>query len=358
MKKIIPYIAVGIASLAMFYISYFDEKKKVLEIAEKTFIEAVRQDLDNRVALFNGQIAYSQFSNKKEYKHMEIAADNRKEEHSLDSLDYERNMDDDIQIRILHTLTIALHKYAHPDTVNNIWQKRLQTQRINRNTCIEINSSERDTTMQIRHNEASLACKSYTILPTYYAGIRNEIKLQAYIHLSFIGILNYSYWLYIPLGIIGYCILLICISLFSSKVSKSTKTDTIIKKAETTPLSDLPNVLKGMYQLSDNVVYDPKSGFIHINDETIKLTNQTNLLLKHLVEAEGLRMHGVDLVKAIWGNDDGNIDKLYTLNSRLRSNLNKLGNGFSLQSCNNGYFQLTIPDLTKFERLKTRHVRC
>lgn len=219
--------------------------------------------------------------------------------------------------------------------------KELQAKGINHiKTFIDITISTRPYRAQ---NRDSLAGKHYTSLPTFYAGAKNEMKLQPAIDLTFFSILNYNLLLYIFWGIIGGCIGGIIISFLQTKQ----KTEITSEKSEDNFWLAPPNI-----RLSDNVAYAPDASIIYRDGKVVtKLPPHPNLLLKLLAEAEDHRMNGVDLTKAIWGDNEINLDKLYTLNSRLRKILKEIDTEIAINSLKDGYFQLTYPYLSKDVRV-------
>ncbi len=214
MKRYIIYSVIAVISAIWFYISYCAERKEMLKVAEATLIKAVHEDLNNRT-VDSDALIYSKSISKKEYKHVEITHENEKKTYQLDSVNSSKNIDKDLHTQILHTIAILNRQYAHPDTLNQLWQKELQAKGINHiKTFIDITISTRPYRAQ---NRDSLAGKHYTSLPTFYAGAKNEMKLQPAIDLTFFSILNYNLLLYIFWGIIGGCIGGIIVSFLQTK---------------------------------------------------------------------------------------------------------------------------------------------
>lgn len=356
--KLVGYVIAGIVLAGTFIDSLQNEKELLLGMSRETFLKAVDQDLNNRTALWEGHIAFSKHTKDKKYKNLTIEKEDTKEKYSLDSLDYAKNVDEDMQRRMLHTAAIITRKFAHPDTLNQLWQKELHSQNISGKTYlkIEIKTKGLHTTTQ---SSDSLACEHADNLPISYAGAKNEMTLHAYIHLSHCSIINRSYRLCILLGVIACWIIWPFILLFFRRKTESIETnDQKLTEEQEEQKEDIseripPEILcatEGMYRLSENIFYVPLSRCIYCNTGILKLSKHKNLLLEHLVKAEAHRMHGVDLAIAVWEEDSVNLDRLYTLNSRLRVDLRKLGEGFALESLEDGYFQLITPLFSKNER--------
>lgn len=339
MKRYIIYSVIAVISAIWFYISYCAERKEMLNVAEETLIKAVHEDLNNRIIVSGLTMHHS--SSPTQYKHIEITHEDGEKTYQLDSVNSSKNIDKDLHAQILHTIAILNRQYAHPDTLNQLWQKELQAKGINHiKTFIDITISTRPYRAQ---NRDSLAGKHYTSLPTFYAGAKNEMKLQPAIDLTFFSILNYNLLLYIFWGIIGGCIGGIIISFLQTKQ----KTEITSEKSEDNFWLAPPNI-----RLSDNVAYTPDASIIYRDGKVVtKLPPHPNLLLKLLAEAEDHRMNGVDLTKAIWGDNEINLDKLYTLNSRLRKILKEIDTEIAINSLKDGYFQLTYPYLSKDVRV-------
>lgn len=250
MKRYIIYSVIAVISAIWFYISYCAERKEMLKVAEATLIKAVHEDLNNRIIVSG--LTMHQPSSPTQYKHVEITHENEKKTYQLDSVNSSKNIDKDLHTQILHTIAILNRQYAHPDTLNQLWQKELQAKGINHiKTFIDITISTRPYRAQ---NRDSLAGKHYTSLPTFYAGAKNEMKLQPAIDLTFFSILNYNLLLYIFWGIIGGCIGGIIVSFLQTKQ----KTEITSEKSEDNFWLSPPNI-----RLSDNVAYAPDASIIY-----------------------------------------------------------------------------------------------
>ena len=46
----------------------------------------------------------------------------------------------------------------------------------------------------------------------------------------------------------------------------------------------------------------------------------------------------------VWGNDEINLEKLYTQNSLIRKTLKELGPEFRIDNVDGGYFKLIVPN--------------
>jgi len=179
MKRYIIYSVIAVISAIWFYISYCAERKEMLNVAEETLIKAVHEDLNNRIIVSGLTMHHS--SSPTQYKHIEITHEDGEKTYQLDSVNSSKNIDKDLHAQILHTIAILNRQYAHPDTLNQLWQKELQAKGINHiKTFIDITISTRPYRAQ---NRDSLAGKHYTSLPTFYAGAKNEMKLQPAIDL-------------------------------------------------------------------------------------------------------------------------------------------------------------------------------
>ena len=61
------------------------------------------------------------------------------------------------------------------------------------------------------------------------------------------------------------------------------------------------------------------------------------------MEAENNQLHGADLLAKVWDTNESNMNKLYIQNTKLRTVLKMLGDGFDILSMENNHFRLVFP---------------
>ena len=70
-----------------------------------------------------------------------------------------------------------------------------------------------------------------------------------------------------------------------------------------------------------------------------------NLIIKALLEAENHQLHGADLLAQVWSPKETNMNKLYIQNSKLRTILKDLGEGFDIVSMDRSHFRFIFPNM-------------
>ena len=99
------------------------------------------------------------------------------------------------------------------------------------------------------------------------------------------------------------------------------------------------------YRLSQNVVYDSDARCFLKGTQKIILPPKGNLIIKALLEAENHQLHGGDLLAKVWGTNETNMNKLYIQNSKLRTILKALGEGFDIVSMDRSHFRFVFPNM-------------
>ena len=79
-KRTLLYIGIGCLLLVLAYLSYSNTRKQMLEMAERAFVEAVRQDLEMRERNSGEPISYHYGKEKPAYVNMRIMKDDGSDE--------------------------------------------------------------------------------------------------------------------------------------------------------------------------------------------------------------------------------------------------------------------------------------
>ena len=143
-KIIITYIGVGCLLAVLTVWSYLSTQKRMLEVAERTFVEAVHQDLDERWEKLEKTYSFHFGKEKEEYTNFNIKKEGIEQNYSLKGLDYEQNIDSDINRRMYHTISSYMSLACHPDTLVSIWQSLLSTEGIRTSRNVSVVESGRD----------------------------------------------------------------------------------------------------------------------------------------------------------------------------------------------------------------------
>ena len=328
-KSIITYIGVGCLLAVLTVWSYLSTQKRMLEVAERTFVEAVHQDLDERWEKLEKTYSFHFGKEKEEYTNFNIKKEGIEQNYSLKGLDYEQNIDSDINRRMYHTISSYMSLACHPDTLVSIWQSLLSTEGIRTSRNVSVVESGRD--VLILRDSLSISA-SFKSLPTYYAGVANEIQLNGFVGLSVLDVFCHQPLLSLCVGL-----LIVWIVFMVWKISSKTKPLAIPEK-------------KG-YRLSQDVIYDSDARCFIKDSQKIILSPKGNLIIKDLLEAENHELHGADLLAQVWSSKDTNMNKLNIQNSKLRAILKALGKGFDIVSMDRSHFRFIFPNMQEKHNL-------
>lgn len=318
-KTILTYIGVSSLLAILTVWSYLSTQKRMLEVAERTFVEAVHQDLDERKKKSEDLLSFFSGKAKEKYVNLTIQSDDGKEEsYSLKDLDYSMNVDEGVYERFVQTALILLDNRICSDSLASIWKEKLVANGVSAEMFVDVIYEECSTL-----TADSLIIK-FNSLPSYFAGIMNEIKLNAYINFSVACVLFWGvYPLVFTVLILGWSVYVVSLILLDKKP----------------PF--------GCYKLAKGIIYNPMEGYILKKRETIKLPSKHNRIMKALLEAEDYQKHGVDLLTSVWGVKETNMEKLYNAISLLRKTLKNLGNDFDIESNGEGYYRFKTPNFIK-----------
>lgn len=320
-NPLIVHIGIGCLLALLTCLSYFNARKQMLEVAERTFVEAVHQDLDERWKELGETYSVHFGKEKEEYKNFRIKKEGVERNYSLKGLDYEHNVDSDINRRMYHSISSDMSLACHPDTLASIWQSLLSKEGVETSGNVAIADSEQD--VRILRDSLSIGI-SFKSLPTYYAGVANEIQLNGFIRLSVLDVFCHQPSLSLCVGL-----LIVWIVFMVWKISSNTKPLAISEKEG--------------YRLSRHVVYDSDARCFLKDGQKIILPPKGNLIIKALLEADNHQLHGADLLAKVWDSNETNMNKLYIQNTKLRTILKELGDGFDIVSMDRSHFRFIFP---------------
>lgn len=320
-KTLIIHIGIACLLATLTCLSYFNTRKQMLEVAERTFVEAVHQELDERWKKSGEMINLNYSIGKKQYTCFTKRKDGEEKFYSLKDIDYSQNVDVNSRNRMLHSIAIDFSLECHPDTLQQIWQTFLKDCEMNISSRVVISDAGKDVSTL---GDSLLIDASFCPLPTYYAGLMNEIQLNGFVQLPFFAILGFYplLWVYVVL-LSGWIVWMVW-----KAVSDNRRISIPSKKR---------------YRLSDDVVYDPDLRCFIKGSERIMLSPKSSSIIMVLLEAENHQLHGADLLAQVWNSKETNMNKLHIQNTKLRKTFAKLGDGFDIISMDRSYFQLVFP---------------
>ena len=101
-KTLIIHIGIACLLATLTCLNYLNTQKRMLEVAERTFVEAVHQDLDERWKELGESITIINGKDKETYMNLSIKKEGVENNYSLKGLDYECNIDNEINRRMFH----------------------------------------------------------------------------------------------------------------------------------------------------------------------------------------------------------------------------------------------------------------
>ena len=319
-KTIITYIAISCLLAILICWHYYTARKQMMEVAERTFVEAVHQDLDERWKKLGKTYSLFGSKEKKEYTTFSIKKSDFEESVSIKGLDYSQNVETDINRRLFHSVLSKMSCDCKADSLNYVWQKKLLEAGMDLETSVIVTKEKKN--ISAFHDSLTA---SFNSLPLYYAGVANEIQLNGFIWLSVLDVFCYQPLLSLCVGL-----LIVWIVFMVWKISSKTK-----------PLA-IPE--KEGHRLSQHVVYDSDARCFLKDGQKIILPPKGNLIIKALLEADNHQLHGADLLAKVWDSNETNMNKLYIQNSKLRTIFKDLGDGFDIVSIDRSHFRLVFPD--------------
>ena len=322
-KTLIIHIGIACLLATLTCLSYFNTRKRMLEVAERTFVEAVHLELDERWKSLGETVTIVSGKDKEVYTNFSIKKKGVEKNYSLKDLDYEHNIDNDINRRMFHSVLSDLPLMCHTDTLISIWQSLLSEERIKTSVNVAVVDSGQD--VRILRDSLSIGSLSQS-LPTRYAGVANEIQLNGFIRLSIFDVFRYQLLLSLYVGL-----LIVWIVFVAWNISSENRFLTIPKR-------------EGC-RLAQNVVYDSDARCFIKDSQKIILSPKGNLIIKALLEAENHELHGADLLAQVWSPKETNMNKLYIQNSKLRTILKALGEGFDIVSMDRSHFRFIFPNM-------------
>lgn len=322
-KTLIIYIGIACLLVILTCLSYSNTRKQMLEVAERTFVEAVHQDLDERWKSLGETVTVVSGKDKESYVNLSIKKEGVENNYYLKDLDYEHNIDSDINRRMIHSILSDLSLMCHPDTLQRIWQSLLSEEGIKASVNVAVSDSGQD--VRILRDSLSIG-DLFKSLTTYYAGVTNEIQLNGFIRLSVLDVFCHQPLLSLCVGLLIVWIVFVVWGVSSKNITLA------IPKKEG-------------YRLSRDVVYDSDARCFYKDGQKILLPPKGNLIVKALLEAENYQLHGVDLLAKVWSPKEANMNKLYVQNSKLRTILKDLGEGFDIVSMDRSHFRFVFPNM-------------
>lgn len=248
------------------------------------------------------------------------------------------NVTIDPDLRMFHTVLFR-EQPIHPDTLNNHWQKTLESMGIHAKTGLNIVVMDRNQNNHQKMSRDGFMCVPGFHLFTFYIGYLCEIEVSSFIHYSMLNILidNWFSFLFLFLGVMTTASLLLFLL---KKREKKEKEGTFLESNASIPtIEDSHNRI---YIISPDTVFDSVTQqltFKGVNET--KLSEQLSALLILFMETENHEMTDETIINKLWPDNSVHPDRLYSAMKRLRKEL-KLDSSISIIHIHPNKYQLTI----------------
>lgn len=306
------------------YALYQNGAKYWREQASATFRQALELELQKRdtVLVFHREsMGYSTFSLDEpspgpikiidELGEREYMISEEKFDHSLVKEGLKRSI-----------LSILLEDYPLiPDTLNKMWDSLLVSTDIPVKTRTRVSVTDFQERTSVAHSENISGLLSADSLLSYYLGERCEVEATGFISYGWYE--AFSGWGYLAI----YLPWIIFAFLFFSRekimfiLEKWFIKHKIITVKTIVPVIAVKAEESHIYQLEEGVFFDTEEKVLKDARLTKKLAPQVAYLLKLFLESEGYRLSTGKIDEALWPDDSGTQDRIYTVIRRLRKSL-------------------------------------
>ncbi|MFR7495978.1 MAG: hypothetical protein ACLUVZ_01955 [Bacteroides stercoris] len=334
-------LAIILTAISVFYWRQ-DKVEQWNGIACTTLKEALNEDLQSRCDLKVEHYGKGGFTSieTKIPRSIFIISERGRREYEIDSCKHIHNIMSDPHMRQITGMVLEERPLV-ADTINSIWKRLLDKEKIAGQTKVRISVTDLDnhTTSESSAAPRKMACDS---LLSCYIGYRCEIEVTGFIHYAWldnIGIMD---------GIILSSPLLIMLVLylggffFKDKLSSCfiKKVPVVIEKE--VPVIAVEKTVSHIYQLENGLLFDLEDSSLRaLGKEPEHLYPQSKLLLKAFLEAENNILSSGDIMSLLWPDGNGTLGKVHQAITRLRSSLTKVS---QIVLSNNGYtYHLILP---------------
>lgn len=187
-----------------------------------------------------------------------------------------------------HTI-LAKEHFIVIDSLSLVWDKKLQDVGIVSENAIRINLKLPEDTVRLMSGDSTLCIAEYKIADIYYAGLLNEIEIEAYIHYSWMTVIKHSffYFILISLFILSFIIFLSFILFFKQKVKESHLPASDILDSNDTKAFSISNMRYELHQF-------------YVNDKKIHVRPQSASLLLFLLQKPEYYATKHEIIGYLW----------------------------------------------------------
>ena len=210
------------------------------------------------------------------------------------------------------------------DLLNRSWNCRLEAMGFPGTAETRISVTdwwERDT---YAYSADSLFVSGLDSLATFYLGHRCEVGATGYLHTPWRMMLSWQDKVCLA-AIVGFCLLLFfvhgCVRRFCRRLFVREKTVFVEKF---TPVAAVCESPPGVCRLETGVYFEAGSRLLKKGDDAVKLMPLSAKLLQEFLDAEDHRLTNDEILRLLWPDGTGTLDKLHQNIKRLRQSLSRI----------------------------------
>ena len=207
------------------------------------------------------------------------------------------------------------------DSSNRSWNRRLEAMGFPGTAETRISVTDWWGHASYAYSSDSLFVSGLDSLITFYAGLRCEVGATGYLYAPWWTMLSLQdkVWLVVVLAV---CLLpffvygrvhRLCLRLFVREKAVIVKKDI--------PVTAVCESRPPVYQLEEGVYFETGSRLLKKGNDAVKLMPLSAKLLQGFLDAEGYRLSNDEILRLLWPNKTGTLDKLHQNIKRLRHSL-------------------------------------
>lgn len=319
-KLLLMYAMIGVLGACVTgYFLYQNKVKYWKQQAYDAFPIALKQELKKR----NSRNVYFATSGSinlpedvTESKVVTMESRYGKREYVMPYLKHLHNIETNIQQRGLHSVILEEHP-LNADELNNVWDSLLVKIRFRGRTGTRVSVTDLSERETCTYSDKRYA-KADSLI-SRYIGYRSEVGATGYIHCSLWEVFSAK-------DVILLCALFLgCLSLFFiDKYIVLLYRRFFVKMM---PVISSKEDEAHIYQLDENLFFDPCSKRLWSAKAEEILTSQPAMLLQGFLEAKGWKLTNEEIMHLLWPGEVGLLDRrVYSAIKRLRASLRAVSN--------------------------------
>lgn len=315
---------------------YISGTQTLSKIADTTLRFSIETEFDQRFSELGEFLSLGPL--KSGYKNIEFTHESGQTTLQVDSVNEEKVITPLTERKVRYTIA-SQFKECDLQYIDSLWQVQLANYGIEVKTalCLSHAMLTADTVSKKYHGK--LPYNEKKKLDTYYAGIGNEIQIDAYVDYLFPVAIkngNWNWFSFIHVFIIAG-ILLFLLYLYNLKRKRAVINNLPQNSADYLNEKAAADIY--IYQLGNHVSFNPHTQMLITEKGESELRSQLCDILLLLLHAPGHYMKSKEILIKIWGNDTeiGINERLYKNISDLRKVLRKEDLSIQIKNESRGY---------------------